>query len=169
MKNHSTRNIILFVIFVIILYLLTGCKVPQKSTKPVVSLHDTVNVNHIDSFYIEQGSGYIETEKYYRDTLVMPCPPVNPCPPVTVINARKVKRSGNTDNSIKNAYNEINDLKRSVQIRDSQIDSLNIQLGKKCVGAQTNNGAKWYLWFFIGMACGGLSYQLIRTLITKKV
>ena len=115
----------------------------------------------------EQG-GVVEIETIIRDTTEVSdtiyIREQIQCKPETIYVAKriKVKDSYNVDNS------EITKLKTAVLVRDSQIDSLNIQLGKKCIGEQTNNGHKWWIFVILGMVIGTTGYQAIRSAITKK-
>ena len=113
----------------------------------------------------EQG-GAVEIETIIRDTTEVKDTVYirEQCKPETVYVAKriKVKDSYNVDNS------EVTRLKNAVLVRDSQIDSLNIQLGKKCIGEQTNNGHKWYILILLGIIIGVTGYQAIRSAITKK-
>lgn len=148
-----------------------SCSKPGTITKTVIR-YDTITTV---GYPIIEGDGFTEWEfgSETKDTVYMDkkCP-VNdnknwtqPCPP-TVINARRIK------NKVKDSYNyigEINELKRSAQVKDSQIDSLNILMGKRSVGEQTNVGLKWYWLILIGIVIGVSGYQGIRSAITKKI
>lgn len=154
-KFPVTELILLIIIFV--LALLAGCKVPQSSVTNVVR-YDTIRY-HCDT--LVQG-GEAMYEYHTIDTLYVEVP----CPEKIVYITRKMKTK------VKDSYNyigEINTLKKSNQIKDSVIDSLNMQLGKKCVGTQTNNGSKWWIFVLLGMAIGIAGYQGIRSAITKKI
>jgi len=116
----------------------------------------------------EPQEGMVEIESVYRDTIktidtIYIKEYIKQKPETIYVSKRiKVKDSYNVDNS------EVTKLKDAVLIRDSQIDSLTIQLGKKCVGQQTNNGTKWWIFVLLGMAIGVSGYQGIRSAITKK-
>lgn len=146
-------------LYLIIGFAILSCgrnNIPQKTEEPIVE-----NI----SYYSEGTEG--ETfESVVPEEVTPPCPPAE-----TIYVAKKVKirKSNNVDNSTQNSFNEINDLKRSVQVRDSQIDSLQILLGKKCKGEQTNNGTKWWVFVLLGMGIGVSGYQGIRSAITKKL
>lgn len=166
MKSTSIRTIIALLITVLLLALITSCRVPHKTPdNPITEIpiiHDTIYFIDAQQFEI-QGDTVFEIKWEECD----------PCPPQTIIGKQKNKNSNNIDNSInlKNCFNENNDLKRSVLVKDSQIDSLVAITGKRSSGTQTTNNAnnKWWVWFLIGIGVGGISYQLIRTLITKKI
>lgn len=120
------------------------------------------------AFTPEEIGGSVEIETIIRDTTyrtdtVFIIEQLK-CKPETAYVAKriKVKDSYNVDNS------EVTKLKNAVLIRDSQIDSLNILLGKKCIGEQTNNGHKWWIFVILGMIIGTTGYQAIRSAITKK-
>ncbi len=117
---------------------------------------------------IEDVGGSVEIETIIRDTTyrtdtVFIIEQLK-CKPETVYVAKriKVKDSYNVDNS------DVTKLKNAVLIRDSQIDSLNVLLGKKCIGEQTNNGLKWWILVLLGIIIGTTGYQAIRSAITKK-
>jgi len=139
--------------------ILVGCgrnSVPAKSVTVVDTIQtiDTLRITEIQG-----GEAFYEYTVHdtIKEFIKTPCPP-------QVVKARKYK--------VKDSYNyigEINELKRSNQIKDSKIDSLNMQLGKKCVGNQTNNGSKWWIFVLLGMGIGVTGYQAIRSAITKKI
>lgn len=119
---------------------------------------------------IIEGDGFVEwefgsdplQENYKTDTFVTKAQ----CPPCTTIVTKRFK------NKVKDSYNyigEINELKRSNQVKDSKIDSLVMLTGKKTVGGQTNVGLKWYWLILIGIVIGVSGYQGIRSAITKKI
>ena len=153
--------------FILLSILLSGCKVPQKSTQEkfnveekTVFRYDTVTVKHT-----KRVPEIVKVTKYQdsivcnhtKDTIIIT---------KTVYKAKKIKikDSYNVDNS------EVIKLKNSNLIKDSQIDSLQKLLaGKDVVGEQTNNGDKWWKWLLIGIVIGAGGLQLVRTLITKKV
>lgn len=155
----------ILLIIILILCLMSGCKIPQK-TEPKPQVIDTVYTHKVDSFYLEQDGGYVEMETFVHDTVHN----IVPCPPTTVINARRVRRSGNIDNSIslKNCFNENNNLKKSNQVFKSQVDSLTM-ITNKAKGQETNNGTKWWVFVLLGMGIGVTGYQAIRSAITKKI
>jgi hypothetical protein len=146
-------------LFLLVIVLLLSCgrnSVPQQSEKVVA---DTIPVQE---FWEGQSD-----LPFVSEPQVVIIDSTKPCPPATIVYApKKVKKSNNR--TIENSFNEINDLKRAVQVKDSQIDSLTIQLGKKCVGQQTNNGTKWWVFVLLGMAIGISGYQGVRSAITKK-
>ncbi len=160
---------------VLLMLLVWGCgrnAAPQQMSRhePIIAdrIRDTVSIR--DTLYdIQGGEAFYEYTRIDSLYFKNDCPKAErcpPCQPTTVINTRRNK------DKIKNSYNyigEINELKRSNQIKDSQIDSLNMQLGKKCTGNQTNNGSKWWVFVLLGMGIGVTGYQAIRSAITKKI
>ena len=126
----------------------------------------TPTLSNLPDNAIQEENGHIEIETTIRDTIYKSDSifiyEIMPAETIYVAKKIKIKKSNNTDNS------EMIKLKNAVLIRDSQIDSLNILLGKKCVGEQTNNGLAWWILILIGMALGITGYQAIRLGITKK-
>jgi hypothetical protein len=148
--------------FILLTILLSGCKVPQKSKEiqvenQTIFRYDTVTLKHT-----KRVPEIVKVPKY-QDTLL--CPKDTVIITKTVYKAKriKIKDSYNVDNS------EVIRLRNSLLVKDSQIDSLTAITGKGAVGEQTNNNQKWWVWLLIGIAIGGGGYQLVRTLITKKV
>lgn len=146
------------ILFFIIVMCLCSCKVPQKTETVIEKIR-------IDSFYIEGLSSDFGNDSFIRvDTFkTIETFLVDKECPITVIHKQKIKRSNNIDNSVTEK------LKHSLLIKDSQIDSLNAVIAKKPIGQQTNNNQKWWVWLLIGIGVGGISYQGIRSAITKKL